>query len=268
MFSNSGKRIVIPLQIVSLIAMVIHLVYIFDDFSPFKVYSKEVPVLMNALIIFLLSLRIPNGVIPDKKITFFSVILFVFYGIGDFILVYPVAIGSAKKFVFGALFFLAGHYMYFYNNYKISNLYFGGRPVILEKFPERKNQAKKYSLLSEFFVVVMILVPNSVGISISLFGAIYLTVFGLTIYFGYGIHDNIRRCLMSIFGAVCFQVSDTVLSTNDFLHPCPWFKYVYMVTYWMATSFYFLFLATFYDDLAEKKIELFNTKKEESKKEK
>ena len=263
MFSSESKRIIYPLQGISLIAMALHMIYIFDTHSLIKIYSKEVPVLVNALLLYILSLKVPKGSIKDKLLVPLSILTFIFYGIGDYILVYPVAIGSPVKFVIGAIFFLIGHYMYFYMIYTISNSHFGGFNSVFVKFPERKNGAKIVGAISGFFVVLMVLVPNNAGRLLSAFGSVYLTILSVTIFFGHAAHEDMSRCKWTIFGAVCFQVSDTVLSTDGFMFSLPWFKHFVMVTYWMATSFYFLSLALYFEDLAQNKIKSDSKEKKE-----
>lgn len=252
-----------PLQAISLIAMAIHMTYIFEDTSFIKIYSKEVPVLINALVLFIMSFRIPKESIKDKKIIHFSILTFIFYGIGDYILVYPIAFGSAIKFVIGALFFLVGHYMFFYVNYKISEIHYGGFAAVFERFPDRKKRAKIFGLISGFFVALMIVVPNNVGRALSSFGSVYLTILAVTVHYGYASRDDINRCRLIIFGAACFQISDTVLSTNDFMFTLPWFRHFYMTTYWMATSFYFVALASYFEDLIQNKIKPVDKEKKE-----
>lgn len=263
MFSSASKRIIYPLQGISLIAMAIHMTYLFNDTSFIKVYSKIVPVLINSLILYILSLRIPKDSIKDKKIIYLSILTFIFYGIGDYVLVYPVAFGSAIKFAIGAFFFLVGHYMYFYVNYRISNIHYGGFAALFKRFPERKIRARIFGSISAFFVSLMVVVPNSAGRALSAFGSIYLTILAVTVFYGYVTRENMARSRLTIFGAVCFQVSDTVLSTNDFMFTKPWFRPFYMATYWMATSFYFVSLASYFEDLIQNRIKEADKEKKE-----
>lgn len=259
MFTQSSKRIILPFQAISLVAMVIHLVLIHDNENPYKIYSKEVPVAINAIVLFIMSLRVPKEAVVAPYAKVLSVAVFIFYGIGDYILVLPTSHGSANRFMLGAAFFLVGHYLYLFVLWSISKTHNGGFSAVFGRFPERKSLAKKLAIVSAVFVSLMVITPNKAGRILSVTGGVYLAILSVTIYYGLGTWDDIEKCKMSCLGTACFQLSDTVLSTNDFLFSCPWFRHFYMVTYWMATSFYFNTLASYFDGLVGKKVETKST---------